>query len=59
MTRVLDVNHSVDQDWPTLTHRRATKFFKDSPEARTCVYMCIEGGIEFTRRSLFTNSKLR
>jgi hypothetical protein len=59
MTRVFDVNHSVDQGWPTSTHRRATKFVKDSPETRTCVYVYIKGGIEFTRRLLFANSKLR
>jgi len=53
---VFDVNHSVDQDWPTSTHRRATKFVKDSPQAHTCLYMYIEGGNEFTRRLLFTNS---
>jgi len=29
MTRVFDVNHSVDQSWPASTHRRATKFFND------------------------------
>jgi hypothetical protein len=58
MTRVFDVNHSVDQSWPTSTYRRATKFVKDSPEARISVYVFIKGGIEFTRRLLSANSKL-